>query len=221
MNRYIVRHYLIPIIGGMVFMPFIFSISFAQAEGTAGPESLLSLIRKNYSPESSLSAQFSLTLFWSVREKQEKKRGSIALAAGNRFRIETDGETWVSDGSTFWDYTPASKQVAIKRLADVDRSSLPSQIFTRYLTEFHFQEADKHNGLVELTAKDDAADAAYASIQLWAQEQTGRIDRCRMTDQSGNTFTYVFSGTRFGRNFSRETFEFAIPKSARIVDMRN
>ncbi len=202
-------------------MPFAFSCCRAQAAGTAPSGSTLALIRKYYNPESSLSAQFSLTIFWSVREKQEKKKGSITLAAGNRFRVQTDVETWVSDGSTFWDYAPASKQVVIKRLADVDRSSLPSQIFSRYLTEFHFQESDRRDGVVQLSWKNDSADAPYASIRLWVREQAGRIERCVMTDRNGNTFTYVFSGTVFGRNFSRETFEFAIPKSARIVDMRN
>jgi outer membrane lipoprotein-sorting protein len=221
MNWYLLRKYLTPMIGGMVFLPLFLSFSFAQTAGTAHPESVLALIRKNYSPENSLSTQFSLTIFWSVRENQEKKKGSIVLAAGNRFRVEADRETWVSDGTTFWDYTPASQQVVIRRLADVGPSSYPSQIFTRYLTAFHFQEQDRRNGVVRLSGKNDSADAAYASIQLWAQEQSGRIDRCVLTDQSGNTFTYVFSDTRFGRNFSRETFEFAIPKSARIVDMRN
>ncbi len=221
MKRFLLRKSLKPIIGGIFFMPLLFSFSFAQVAGTALSESVLPLIRKNYTPESSLSAQFTLTIYWNVREKQEKKKGSVILAPGNRFRVRTDGESWVSDGQTFWDYSPSSQQVVIKRLADVDRSSLPSQIFSRYLTEFHFREKEGRDGAIELSWNNDTAGGPYASIKLRTHGRTGRIDGCVLTDHNGNTYTYVFSGTQFGGNFSRETFEFKIPKSTRIVDMRN
>jgi outer membrane lipoprotein-sorting protein len=207
--------------GGIVIMPLFFSFSFAQVGGMIRPESVLSLIRKNYNSESSLSTQFALTIFWNVREKQEKKKGSICLAAGNRFRVQAKGESWVSNGQTFWNYSPSSQQVVIKRLTDVDQSSLPSQIFSRYLTVFHFREKEDRDGTAELSWNNDTASGPYTSILLWTHGQTGRIDRCVMTDHNGNTFSYVFSGTVFDRNFSKETFEFAIPKSARIVDMRD
>ena len=209
------------IAGGIALMPLLFSFSFAQVDATARPESVLSLIRKNYSPESSLSTQFALTIFWNVRERQEKTKGNICLATGNRFRVQADGESWVSNGQTFWNYSPGSQQVVIKRLADVDQSSLPSQIFNRYLIEFHFRAKEDRDGIVELSWNNDTASGPYTSILLRTHGQTGLIDRCVMTDHNGNTFTYVFSGTQFGRNFSKETFEFAIPKSAHIVDMRN
>ena len=205
----------------LLMLPLMASPAGAQKTDNSSAASVLLLIRKNYNPESALSARFTLTIFWNVREKHEKTRGTIALAAGNRFRVQTDAETWVSNGQTFWDYTPGSGQAVIKRLSDVDQSSLPSQLFSRYLSELHFQETASRGGIAELSWRSDSTGTPFASIAIRARVQSGRIEECVMTDHEGNTFTYVFSATEFGRNFSRETFEFAIPKSARIVDMRN
>jgi outer membrane lipoprotein carrier protein len=205
----------------LLLLPLMASPAGAQNPDKSSAGSVLPIIRKNYNPESALSTRFTLTIFWSVREKREITKGTIALAPGNRFRVQTDAETWVSNGQTFWDYTPGSGQAVIKRLADVDQSSLPSQLFSRYVAELHFQETAQRGGFAELSWQSDSAKTPYASITIRARVQSGRLEQCVMTDHEGNTFTYVFSATEFGRKFSRETFEFAIPKSARIVDMRN
>jgi outer membrane lipoprotein-sorting protein len=191
----------------------------ADTTPTAIPP-LLTLLRKNYDPVSSFSANFSLTIYWSVREKEEKRQGSVVLAPGDRFRASVGGETVVSDGETCWNYTASAGQVVVKRLSEVDRSMLPSQLFARYIVACPFREVANEKGVVQFAWESDSSNSSYKAIQLNVQEKSGKIARCVMTDRNDNTFTYVFSATVFGKKYSKETFEFAIPKNARMVDMR-
>jgi outer membrane lipoprotein-sorting protein len=46
------------------------------------------------------------------------------------------------------------------------------------------------------------------------------ISKCVMTDRNGNLFTYTFTKTLFGKKIPKEEFEFAIPTTARVIDMR-
>jgi outer membrane lipoprotein-sorting protein len=207
---------------GISFFLILVALFSPFADSTAITLSpLLSLIRKNYNPETPLSTKFSLTIYWSVREKEEKKQGRIILAPGDRFRVTVGGETFVSNGETFWHYSVGASQATIKQLAAVDRATLPSQIFARYIAAYSFRELERKKGVVQLAWKCDSGGAPYSAIRLEAEETSGRIIRCVMTDRNNNTFTYVFTGTTFGKKYAQETFEFTIPKDARIVDLRN
>jgi outer membrane lipoprotein-sorting protein len=196
-----------------------FSLVFADTSATA-VSPILSLLRKNYGPEASLSTKFTLTIYWNVREKEEKKRGKIVLAPGDRFRVTIDKETFVSDGETFRHYAAGANQVIIKNLADVDRSTLPSQIFTRYITAYPFREVGRNKGVVRFSWKSDSGKTRYREIGVDVQEKGGRITRCVLTDNNGNLFTYTFSSTVFAKKFAQEGFAFNAPKNTRIVDMR-
>jgi outer membrane lipoprotein-sorting protein len=209
--------------GGVLLFPVLVAavVSSVYADtSTVSPSALLSLLRKNYGPESSLSTKFTLTIYWNVREKEEKSKGRIVLAPGDRFRITLDKEVFVSDGETFRHYTAGANQVIVKNLADVDRSGLPSQIFARYIAAYPFREVGRKKGLARFVWKRDSGETRYREIGVDVQAKDGRITRCVLTDNNSNVFTYTFSSTVFGEKFAKERFAFNAPKSARIVDMR-
>jgi len=206
---------------GYILLSILFIVSSIVAATPDSLSPLLSLVRKNYNPETSLSTKFSLTIYWSVREKEEQKQGRIILAPGDRFRVTVSGETFVSNGETFWHCSAGANQVTIKQLATVDRAMLPSQIFARYIAAYSFRELERKKGMVLLAWKCDSGSTPYSAIRMEAKATSGRISRCVMTDRNNNTFTYVFTGTTFGKKYARETFDFTIPKDTRIVDLRN
>ena len=198
----------------------VFALMIGAGSVLADTSPLLELVRKNYNPQTSLSTKFDLTIYWSVREKEEKKVGSIVLSPGDRFRVAVGGETFVSNGETLWDYSAKANQVVIKRLADVDKSSLPSQIFSAYIISCPFSEKERKGDVAKLTWKSDSAKAQYTAIDVWVQAKSGTITKCVMTDRNGNLFTYTFTKTVFGKKIPNEEFEFAIPTNARVIDMR-
>jgi outer membrane lipoprotein-sorting protein len=75
---------------------------------------VMKLISKKYTPGSFIEAQFQLHTWWSVREREETKKGKIFLAPQNNFRVELGNDILVSDGKTYWQYNKAGKQVSGK-----------------------------------------------------------------------------------------------------------
>jgi outer membrane lipoprotein-sorting protein len=194
--------------------------SFAGVAATLSPASLLSLVRQNYNQETPIEAKLTLTIYWSVREKEEKKQGRIILAPGDRFRVTVGNETFVSNGATLWTYNSKANQVVIRLLADVDLALHPSRLFTTYIGSCPFREKGRTNGTALLSWKSDSSSAAYTSIRVWVQVKTGSITKCILTDRNKNLFTYTFTGTIFGKKIPQEAFEFVIPNNARVVDSR-
>ncbi|HEX2958980.1 MAG TPA: hypothetical protein VHO70_19250 [Chitinispirillaceae bacterium] len=62
-------------------------------------------MRKKYTTDSFIEAQFQMHTWWSVREREETKNGHLYIAPQNRFRVELGGETMVSDGKIYWQYS--------------------------------------------------------------------------------------------------------------------
>ena len=202
-----------------ILLPFAYAMTPAQ--GHAGSDSaLLALVRANYNADASFATAFSVDQYSVVREKHLKKTGTADIAPGNRFRVGMSTDEWVSDGSSVWAYSKPSNQVVIRRLDQVDESMLPSSVFSRYLAGGKFMVISRKAGVAQLETNGDST-AVYSSVTIWVRESTGIIERGRMIDHNGNTTTYTFASTVFGRTFHKETFQFAIPKSAHVVDMRS
>lgn len=194
--------------------------SFAGEETTLSPASLLTLVRRNYNLETPLESKLTLTIYWSVREKEEKKQGRILLAGNECFRVTVGNETFVSNGKTLWNYNSKANQVVIKDFGDVDPALHPSQLFSTYIGTCPFREKKRTVGTAQLSWSTDSSGSAYTTIRLWVEIKTGTILKCALTDRNNNIFTYSFTGTVFGKRAPKEAFDFVIPKGARVVDSR-
>jgi outer membrane lipoprotein-sorting protein len=194
--------------------------SFAGSDATISPSSLLALVRRNYNQETSIESKLTQTIYWSVREKEERKQGSIILAPDDCFRVTVGSETYVSNGKTIWTYNSRANQVVIRNLADVDLAHHPSRLLTAYVEAYPFREKGRTGGTAQLSWSSDTSSAVYTSIRLWVEIKTGTITKCVLTDRNKNLFTYTFANTAFGRKVSKEAFDFVIPKNAQVVDSR-
>jgi hypothetical protein len=60
--------------------------------------------------------------------------GVLFTADSNAFRLEMPSGTYVSDGQTFWEYHPSTKQVLIKSAGAIAGKSLPARMLLDYLS---------------------------------------------------------------------------------------
>jgi outer membrane lipoprotein-sorting protein len=182
---------------------------------------LIDQLKAKYSPTKTIKLEFDLSIFWKVREKTETKSGSVIIA-GDKFRAELGSTLWVCDGTTYWQYSKASNQVIIKRLADVDLSSHPSQLIETYLTKYKFTTTaeDDNSATLAWQAPAGAKDETTRAITLWVDKKKGTIKKLLTVDKSGNENTYSFKKSEFGIQVPPATFTFTPPQGASILDSR-
>ena len=113
--------------------------------------------------------------------------------------------------------------MVIKRAADVDLSMHPSQVLRRYLAKFVFRLKEQKGGLtkVEWAADSLSETAQTAGIGLSIESKTGVIMALHIVDKNGNESDYQFKKTKIPAKLPDNAFEYAIPKGASILDMRN
>jgi len=192
------------------------------AESFSAPATVQSLIRSKYNQNVSLETQFDMHIWWSVRERDEKKSGKLYIAPGDRFRVELESETVVSDGKSFWQYSEKSAQVIIKNLQDLDLSFHPSRLFSTYLSEYSFTEKQNDGSTAVLSWKADstASKAPWSAIEVHASVKNGTVSELKLTDSSGNVYTYKFRKTVFNPKIPGKVFKFEVPGNAQVHDSR-
>ncbi|KMQ50809.1 hypothetical protein CHISP_2332 [Chitinispirillum alkaliphilum] len=186
---------------------------------TAAQENpVMNLVRENYSPDSYINLEFDHSLFWSVREREEKKSGVLLLAPGEKFRARLGNDILVSDGETYWQYSELNSQVIIHNLSDIDLSYHPSNLLSAHLTGRTFEEVSTQDNLI--TVKSDQADRQFASVEIVVEKESGIIKQLKMVDNNQNINTYTFNSTVLGESIPAKEFVFDIPENTDVLDMR-
>jgi outer membrane lipoprotein-sorting protein len=194
-------------------------LAACAAAATGG---VIDAVREKYDPKASIEADVQVTIYWKVREKEDRKEGHIVLGGGDRFRVQLDKILWVCDGQTVWQYNEKTQQVVIKRLLDVDLSSHPSQIFSTYLKEYSYRENldDEREAVLNWEADSSDNDPFYRSVALWINTKHVVVTRIVVVDKNGNESTYRFKKTAFGIQPPADLFTFTVPKGVHVLDVR-
>lgn len=202
------------------------SLSAQSAAATKEPP-VMALLRKNYSGKNAVTATFDLSIYWNIREKEEKKSGELLIAPGNKFKVTLGKEAFVSDGKIFWQYSEKNSQVLIRDFSDIDESTVPSRFLLSFLSNRAFAEKQRNGSTVELFWDDKGKGAAasgvvgdYTSITAVVDEKAGIIKTLKLTDKSENIHTYTFKKTAFDKPPAADTFQFKTPKGVETLDMR-
>ena len=179
-------------------------------------------LRRNYADTAHLQIDFEQSIYWSVREKTSKKRGSAQLAPGNKFRVSVGNDLWVCDGVVCTQYNKANNQVVLRNFSDMDITTRPSHLFTTLLTNYRFEEQNRNAREVTLVwHPDSAASREYTALTLTVAPKSGTVTSLKFTDTNSNEHTYIFKKTVFGTALPAATFEFEAPKNAHIIDNRH
>lgn len=192
----------------------------AAKHASEEPE-VCTLIRRKYAKTASVRAQFEQSIYWSVREKTSKNRGTIILAPGNRFRIEMANETYVGDGSVYWQYSRRNNQVVIRSFEELTPSTHPSHLLTAFFNDYRFSETGRSGGQVKLSWMDDSTEVRnFRAITLTVKVPQGVVKSITATDNNMNVHTYRFTKTVFGKAMPSNTFTFQVPLHATVIDHR-
>ncbi|MCL2182633.1 MAG: outer membrane lipoprotein carrier protein LolA [Chitinispirillia bacterium] len=196
---------------------------FVPVLAAAQEPAAMALVRKNYSGAGAVTAAFDLNIYWSVREKDEKKSGELLVAPGNKFKVTLGREVFVCDGQTYWQYNERNKQAAVRAFSEIDPGTLPSRMLSSFLTNRKFTEKSRASGTVEIEWRGSASGQfsdGYTAITAVVEEKAGVIRELKMTDRHENVHTYTFRKTTFDKPPKDDIFRFTAPKGVEVVDMR-
>lgn len=196
---------------------FIFSsVLFAQSA-----ESFLNGVREKYRTVKSLSADFEQNTGGNSNTAGTVK-GKFYYQQKNKFIVEFENQTIISDGNTIWNYNKKSKQVIISSAAEES----PFLSIDRLIYDYPSQctvNVEKGSGkdsgytIMRLVPKKD--DIPFKNIKVWV-DRNYLVRKLELINLNGLIFSIGFSGIELNKNFTKMNFVFNPPKGVRVIDLR-
>ena len=165
-----------------------------------------------------VSMKFNLSIFWAIREKTEKKKGSLLLGGDDQFRVTLGESSWISDGVVVWQYSKKNRQVVIKNFLDLDASMLPSSIFDRFNSRTFSKVKEVDDTYYTYR---DSKDLEYKRIDIQLTKNKQNIESILFVDTDDNESKYIFSDIKFLKNVDSSEFKFTAPDGVEVFDERN
>jgi outer membrane lipoprotein carrier protein len=187
-------------------------------------EEVLEQARQKYQAVQDAEIKFVQSVRFTVANIRQQTSGTLFLKKTNKYRLETEGQTIVTDGITVWSYSASTDQVLIDRFAPDDRTFTPERLFEGGPSDFTSSLLGTERGkkgtlhVIKLIPKDDHS--FITSLKLWIDDSDWLTRKAEVIDANGKETLYTVEEIRVNTGLRDSKFSFDIPAGADVVDMR-
>jgi outer membrane lipoprotein carrier protein len=187
-------------------------------------EEVLENMREKYESIEDAEIRFTQRVRFSMANIEQKISGLLTMKRENRYRVELDDRTIVTDGRTVWSYSRPNNQVLIDDFAMDDRSFSPENILVRAPSEFvptllgEERFRDIEFTVIKLVPRDDQA--FMQSMKVWVDPDSWLMGKVELVDANGKETTYIVEEIRINTDVDDNLFRFRIPDGVDVVDLR-
>jgi len=169
----------------------------------------ISRILERYT-SSPVEIDFEQRTYWAVRERENRVKGKIILAPGNKFNISVGRMNYVCDGETYWEFNNRQRQVVVRQVSEGVSSSLPTELL-KLLQGADFSEKSEGFAVWQ-----DEYSLRYGFERVEIHYGNSLISRIVITDTDKNITTYIFERAVFLPSVDESIFNFVIPSGAQV-----
>ncbi len=191
----------------------------AQDDITA--QDIIQNVQSIYKDISDAKASFSQTIKLG-KSKSQTSSGTLYIKKENKYRIETDAQTIVTDGTTSWSYSPKKKQVIIDNYKETGNTFSPNKYLFQYPENFYsdLEGSEKIGSADTYVLKLRPRESGYVkSAKLWVDKSSWLIKKINIvTDESTTTFNV--KNVQLNIGMSNSNFTFTPPEGVEVIDMR-
>ena len=206
--------------GTVVVMLFaIVTVCFAETA-----QEVLEKLRSKYESLDDAEIVFAQKSKYELANIEQSTNGKLYYKKGNKYRVELEGQTIVTDGKTVWSYSKQNNQVLIDNFK-MDRHALtPQKILTGAPDDFYAimvgKESlrDRDTYIVKLVPKEDVS--IVKAIKLWVDDSDWLTWKAEVQDINGKQTDYYVNSIKTDLGLADSLFTYYIPKGVEAVDLR-
>jgi len=185
---------------------------------------LTSNMQRRYETIENVVAKFAQQVKFGFSNIEQRFTGTLIMKKPRMYRIESEHQTLVTDGTTVWAYSPVNKQVVIDKYKEKQNSISPDLFLLNLPSDYYSTllgketEAEKSLLTVKLVPKDDRS--FIKSVKLWIVDGTWDVRKILIVDVNETETLYVIDRLSQNTAINDSLFSFSPPPGTEIVDLR-
>jgi outer membrane lipoprotein carrier protein len=202
-------------------------IAHTLSAQNASPTLVLENMQKRYASLDDASAKFTQKVSFKYAKIEQVFSGTVKMKKGNRYRVESNQQTLVTDGKTVWLYTPASKQVLIDTYKNDPATFSPDRMLLGLPKNFQATLLNEDASAVGATyvlklAPKTSTESTklFKSMKVWITDKDWSMRKIEYTDLNETTTVYSLSAIQYDSGIADDAFRFVVPANTAVVDLR-
>jgi outer membrane lipoprotein carrier protein len=185
---------------------------------------MLEKVRDRYESITDGEIRFTQHVKFAMARIEQEVSGTLLLKKENKYRVEYEGQTIVTDGQTVWSYSRSTNQVLVDHFRINERSLTPERILGDAPEEYapalvgHEKIGKIEMAVLKLTPPEGKG--MVKSMKLWVQEGDWLIRRVELLDFHGKQTTYQVHSIKTNTGVPDSRFTYQVPDSVEVVDLR-
>ncbi|HXG37652.1 MAG TPA: outer membrane lipoprotein chaperone LolA [Bacteroidota bacterium] len=193
-----------------------------QKEMTA--KEITDRLQKKYDAMQDATVKFRQQVKFGFSKLEQNFEGTLTMKRPNKYRVEFEHQTLVTDGAVVWSYSPVNKQVLVDRYRENQNSlspekfllNLPAQYYTTLLGKEKVENVETY--ALKLVPKDDQS--FVKSVKMWVEDGTWIVRKVQIVDVNDTETVYTIKELKLNTRVSDALFSFTPPAGTEVVDLR-
>jgi len=207
---------------------FVYTILFFSLVSQIYAEDVGKIIKNvqnKYRKVSLLYVDFKQINRFQLTNLQNEVFGTIWVTQDNKFRLETEDQTMVSDGEKFWRYNKLENQVLIdyakKSQQDVFLNNFLFKISDYYDSQIIKENKKDKTKIFEIRLTPKTPEESFFKyVKVWILDGSWELQKVVYVDFNDNEVEYQIEKMDLNKSPSEKLFKFQAPEGAEVVDLR-
>jgi chaperone LolA len=214
----------------IVTIAVVFAFGTAESQSTGKTKltatEVLEKVEEMCATVNDASAEFTQTVFFKYAKVEQSFSGTVSMKKKNKYRVESQQQTLVTDGATVWAYSPVNNQVLIDTYRESPNTFSPEKFLVGLPKNFRAAIVDDntpegHDATVlKLLPKSDVS-KFVKSLKVWINDNDWSVRRVEYIDLNETRTVYSLKSITFNNGISDERFAFKVPEKTEVVDLRS
>ncbi len=203
---------------------FLFLAMAFTAVAGDDAQDLLERLQDRYRSVKDASVTFTQHVVFGVTKAENSFRGSFVMKRGNKYRLELEDQTVVTDGKTLWSYSKSNNQVIVNAYKEDPKTLSPDKILVNVPQDYAAAIVGTENvhgratTILKLTPKVRRSSLRW--MKVWVDDDGELMRRIQTLDASENTITYDLDDIVLNAGVPDTRFQFTAPPKADVIDLR-
>ena len=215
MIKRIIRFYLTVLLG---LLTSVYSYSGEDAE------TIIKKLQKKYDTIKDASINYTQNIQFGVTKNEQTFSGRLIMKRGNKYRIQMEQQTIITDGKSVWSVNLMNRQVVIDKYHDDPKTFSPDKIMVNvpdnYNASILGKEKLKDRELlaIKLIPKNKKSNIRW--MKVWVDEDDLLMKKIQVLEVSDNLSTYTIDELKINQGISDKEFLYEAPSGIEVIDLR-
>jgi len=170
------------------------------------------------------SINYTQNIQFGVTKNEQTFSGRLIMKRGNKYRIQMEQQTIITDGKSVWSVNLMNKQVVIDKYHDDPKTFSPDKIMVNvpdnYNASILGKEKLKDRELlaIKLIPKNKKSNIRW--MKVWVDEDDLLMKKIQVLEVSDNLSTYTIDELKINQGISDKEFLYEAPSGIEVIDLR-